>query len=53
MQPHQEKESLDCEQATIWEEAFSPSFLMLKLARSSHLGLRENCWKLGENGRGS
>ena len=25
MQPHQEKESLDYEQATIWEEAFSLS----------------------------
>lgn len=52
MQPHQE-ESLDYEQATIGEEAFSLSFLMLKLARNSYLGLRENCWKSGENGRGS
>lgn len=37
MQPHQEKESLDCEQATIWEEASSLSLLMLKLDLNSSL----------------
>ena len=33
MQPHQEKESLDYEQATIWEEAFSLSLFFNMLSR--------------------